>query len=253
MQDPHFEVIPVIDLLNGRAVHAIAGRRAHYRPLESTLHPGSDIVSLARALRESLNVRTLYLADLDAIGGATSSVALYREIIDSNVNLWIDAGVRDGHSLAALGALEGDRSTIVAGLETLSGPDALRAIVTMAGPARVVFSLDLIDGRPKTDSQAPWMAADPLALVDAAVDCGVRRLLVLDLAHVGTSRGLGTLALIQQIRARHPALAITAGGGISRLDEIVELRDAGLKSVLVGSAIHDGRIDARALEALERA
>ena len=40
----------------------------------------------------------------------------------------------------------------------------------------------------------------------------------------------------------------TVGGGITRVEEILELRDAGATAVLVGSAIHDGRIGRRELE-----
>ena len=73
-----FQVIPVIDLLNGRAVHAVGGRRAHYQPIQSILHASSDPIPLARALRDSLGLQTLYLADLDAIGGCPPRVDVYR-------------------------------------------------------------------------------------------------------------------------------------------------------------------------------
>jgi phosphoribosylformimino-5-aminoimidazole carboxamide ribotide isomerase len=76
----------------------------------------------------------------------------------------------------------------------------------------------------------------------------VRHLLILDLARVGTSRGLGTNSLMAQIREDHPSVLLTVGGGISRIEELVDLRDAGAAAVLVGSAIHDGRIGARELE-----
>ena len=63
-------IIPVLDLQGGQAVHAIAGDRAHYRPIQSVLHEGPDPIGLARAYRDSLGLRDLYLADLDAIAGA---------------------------------------------------------------------------------------------------------------------------------------------------------------------------------------
>ena len=65
-----FQVIPVLDLKDGRAVHAKGGRRDHYRPIQSILHPTSDPIALARAFRAGLGLHTLYLADLDAITGS---------------------------------------------------------------------------------------------------------------------------------------------------------------------------------------
>ena len=93
---------PCIDLFNGQAVHAVGGRRAHYQPIQSILHASSEPIPLARALRDSLGLQTLYLADLDAIGGCPPASTLYRKIIASGFHLWIDAGVRDVESLAPL-------------------------------------------------------------------------------------------------------------------------------------------------------
>ena len=242
---------PCIDLLNGQAVHAVGGRRAYYQPIQSILHASSEPIPLARALRDSLGLQTLYLADLDAIGGCPPRVDIYREIIDSGFHLWIDAGVRDVGSLAPLLVLDRSSSTIIAGLETVRGPRELTEIVDQAGAGRVVFSLDLFEGRPRIAAPAAWGTEDPRELAEAAIECGVRRLL----DSRSRSRGNGP-------RPGHgppdgadspgpSSVSLTVGGGISRIEEVVDLRDAGAAAVLVGSAIHDGRIGARELERLE--
>jgi phosphoribosylformimino-5-aminoimidazole carboxamide ribotide isomerase len=246
-----FQVIPVLDLMNGQAVHAVGGRRAYYQPIQSILHASSEPLPLARALREALGARTLYLADLDAIGGRPPSQDIYREIISLGFHLWIDPGVRAVASLAPLLELDPARSTIVVGLETVRGPGELIKIADQAGADRVVFSLDMFDGSPRIAAPAAWGTEVPLELAAAAIEYGVRHLLILDLARVGTGRGLGTHSLIEQIREDHPSVPLTVGGGISRIKEVVDLRDAGAAAVLVGSAIHDGRIGARELERLE--
>ena len=74
MTNNSFEVIPVLDLKNGRAVAAFAGQRDHYQPVRSILHATSNPLDLARAIRETLGLRTLYLADLDAIAGNAPAV-----------------------------------------------------------------------------------------------------------------------------------------------------------------------------------
>ena len=129
-----FQLIPVIDLLNGQAVHAVGGRRAHYQPLQSILHASSEPIPLVRLCRESLGLQTLYLADLDAIGGRPPRLDIARESLKSGVHLWIDAGVCDARSLTPLRELDPTRVTIVAGLETLSGPCELAEIVAQTGP-----------------------------------------------------------------------------------------------------------------------
>jgi phosphoribosylformimino-5-aminoimidazole carboxamide ribotide isomerase len=250
MAKTRFQVIPVLDLLNGRAVRAVGGRRAYYQPIQSILHASSEPITLARALRESLGTRTLYLADLDAIGGRPPCLDIYREIVALGVHMWIDPGVVDVASLAPLLELDPVSSTIVIGLETVRGPRELTKIVDQAGAARVVFSLDLFEGRARIASPAAWGIEDPFELAEAAIDCGVRHVLILDLARVGTGRGLATNSLMERIRDGHPSILLTVGGGISRIEEVGDLRDTGAAGVLLGSAIHDGRIGAPELEQL---
>ena len=133
----------------------------------------------------------------------------------------------------------------LSGLETMAGRRELADTIRIAGAERIVFSLDLFEGRPRTAAAATWGNEDSFDLALAAIDCGVQNLLILDLARVGTGRGLGSQTLIAQIRGARPFAHIHAGGGISRIEEVLAIRDAGAAGVLVGSAIHDGRIGTR--------
>ena len=115
-------------------------------------------------------------------------------------------------------------STIVAGLETLDGPHALAEILAKIGADRTIFSLDLVNGRPRIATPGAWKSDDPIELAHQAIEQGARRLLLLDLARVGTGRGLGTLSLLSQIRAAHPEVQVSAGGGIAGIAEVLELK-----------------------------
>src|SRR3954454_17570977 len=107
-------VMEVLDLQRGRAVHAVAGDRAHYRAVRSILHEGADPIGLARAYRDALGLRDLYLADLDAIAGAPPALPLYRELHALGLSLWADPGVIDAAALSSL--MDAGVSRIVAGL-----------------------------------------------------------------------------------------------------------------------------------------
>jgi phosphoribosylformimino-5-aminoimidazole carboxamide ribotide isomerase len=231
-------IVPVLDLKGGLAVRAVAGDRAHYRPLRSVLHDRPDPVALARACRDVLDARELYLADLDAIAGAPPSIASYDSLLALGLTLWVDAGLRDRSSLAGLtGPL-----TVVAGLETLAGPGALASILDATGPDRLVFSLDLRAGRALVSPRADWGTDDPRRLAERAIGLGLRRLLLLDLARVGTASGVGALSLLSSLSADHPSIAWSFGGGVAGPADLDRLARAGASAVLVGSALHDGRI-----------
>jgi phosphoribosylformimino-5-aminoimidazole carboxamide ribotide isomerase len=237
-----FDVIPVLDIKHGQAVHAVAGPRADYQPLRSIFYSEPDPIKLARALRDRLGVQRLYLADLDAIESGYSQLPIYRELMQVGLQLWIDAGARNLASVEPLLDLVEPRSAIVAGMETIDGPRALAAIISRAGAERVVFSLDLDDGRARMAKPDAWSTADPFQLSVRAIEHGVRRLLILDLSRVGTGRGTGSDGLLIRVREAHPEVDLIVGGGVSGIEEIARIKQAGASGVLIGSAIHDGRI-----------
>jgi phosphoribosylformimino-5-aminoimidazole carboxamide ribotide isomerase len=246
-------IVPVIDLKDGRAVHAVGGHRVQYQPLQSVWQASPHPFPLARALRDGLGLNALYLADLDAIAGRPPNVALYRQLAGLGLDLWIDAGLRDARSAAPLLDLGPCNLSAVAGLESVKGPADLGGIVASLGPDRTIFSLDLFDGRPRVRPNADWMTEAPIEIARRAIAEGARRLIVLDLARVGTGRGTGTDRLLTEIRHVHPQVEIIDGGVTAGTGEIINLREAGAAAVLIGSAIHDGRIGRRELDAIHRA
>ncbi len=232
-------VLPVLDLQQGRIVRGVAGRRHEYRPIVSTLTRSSAPLDVARALAERFGLRDFYLADLDAIGGAGPARATYDRLHDAGFGLRVDAGVRtaeDARALAAMGL-----SAVVIGLETVLGPEVLAQACAAPGPARLIFSLDLKDGRP-IPPPGRWRAADALGVAAEAIAHGVTRLLVLDLARVGVGAGVGTEELCARLRREHAALEITAGGGVRDVGDVRRLEACGVDYVLVASALHDGRL-----------
>jgi phosphoribosylformimino-5-aminoimidazole carboxamide ribotide isomerase len=240
-------VIPVIDTLRGQVVRGVAGRRHEYRPVSSRLTPSAEPLAVARAFRDHFGLTELYLADLDAIAGAPAALATYAALHADGFRLWVDAGIRRAEDARLLA--EADVEGIVAGLETLRGPEAVHALCDQYGSERVIFSLDLKGGLPLGEVAA-WQAADACAIAAQAIGCGVRRLIVLDLARVGVSEGLGTEALCERLALAYPQVEIIAGGGVRDAADLRRLKQCGVRGVLVASALHDGRLTRADLEEL---
>jgi phosphoribosylformimino-5-aminoimidazole carboxamide ribotide isomerase len=112
---------------------------------------------------------------------------------------------------------------------------------------RVGFSLDLKDGRLLGDWRGWGLKndRDVMALTRRVVGMGVRTLIVLDLARVGTGTGTGTEPLLRAIRGEFPHVDLIAGGGVRTWDDIDHLGEAGATGVLVASALHDGTLSPR--------
>jgi phosphoribosylformimino-5-aminoimidazole carboxamide ribotide isomerase len=238
-------VVAVLDLQDGQVVRGVGGRRQDYRPIVSRLTSGASPVDVARGLRDHLGLQELYLADLDAISGARPALETISALQHEGFQLWVDVGLRkaaDAHCLIQAGV-----ATVVAGLETLSGPDELAALAAELGN-RLVFSLDLRNGKPLGDRWR-W-ESDAWSIARQALAQGVRRLLVLDLARVGLGAGIGTEELCARLAAVHPGLDLSAGGGVRGRDELERLQTAGVSVALVASALHDGRLTRADLQLL---
>ena len=106
----------------------------------------------------------------------------------------------------------------------------------------MLFSLDLSEGRPLIAPGANWTSTSPLDMIGAARAAGCRRFLIVDLARVGSGRGLGTLDLAALVVERFPDVNVSVGGGVSSRDDLEAAARAGIQGVLLGSALHDGRL-----------
>lgn len=239
-------ILPALDLRGGVVVRGVGGRRDEYRPLVSRLTPSCRPADVAAALRTAFGLTELYLADLDAIGGAAPALATYAALHGLGFRLWVDAGIVMATEAAPLA--DAGVAGVVAGLETLAGPDVLAELCRRYGD-RLVFSLDLKGGAPLGNPDA-WGGTDPLTVAGRAISAGVRRVIVLDLVRVGGGTGTGTEELCRELAARHPGVEILAGGGVRDVADLRRLRACGVGGVLVASALHDGRLTAEQLAAV---
>jgi phosphoribosylformimino-5-aminoimidazole carboxamide ribotide isomerase len=232
-------ILPVLDLKAGQVVHGIAGRRQEYRPIVSRLTASCHPVDVAKAFLEHFGFGELYVADLDAIGGVPPTLPTYAAILSLGVRLWIDAGIRDltmARPLADLGV-----DSIVIGLESVTGPEELARICAELGSRRTVFSLDLKEGKPLGDT-SKWKEVDAFSIALQAIDLGVERVIVLDVARVGMNAGLGTEEICKRLILAYPRVEFLTGGGVRNMADLRRLKRLGVRAALVASALHDGRI-----------
>jgi phosphoribosylformimino-5-aminoimidazole carboxamide ribotide isomerase len=238
-------VIPVIDLKSAAAVHAVRGARERYRPLRSEIVAGSDPVQVTRAVREALGLDELYVADLDAIAGGPA----HRQIIAAmarEARVMVDAGVTEVAEVRRLLKLGAAR--VVIGTETLAQVAELERLRAELADAPLVISLDLRAGRVLSPDPDLARLRAPEALARLARS-GVREVIVLDLARVGSGAG-PDVALLRELGVRFPGLELLAGGGVRDVGDLRALAEAGAAGALVATALHSGAIGPDELGAL---
>lgn len=242
-------MIPVIDLMNNQAVHAAAGERKDYKPVQSLLCRSSDPLEIAGAFRDTLGLDEIYVADLDAIRDRHSKRhgdTIGKLVAREKIRVLLDAGISGPESVGRW--LDLGIHKAVVGSETLDDWSALRDIPAAFDGSRLVFSLDCRNG--KILSKCPELAAMPPAEAFKHLESsGWREIILLDLARVGSGMGIDR-SWIVQAQASLPGLTLLAGGGITGPEELKELHSLGISGVLVATALHNGAIGPQHIRAL---
>ena len=232
-------IIPVIDILNSVVVRGVAGQRSEYRPVESGICDSAEPLAVANAFRNKFGLSTVYIADLDAIQNGEPNFETYETLKTDGFELLIDSGLRNAFDAEA--SLMAGASKVIAGLETWPSLATLEMMLHNIGPERVIFSLDLKNGQ-SIRKLGDVMSDDPIDIGCAVIECGVRELIVLDLASVGVASGPTTLEICQELKDFARKLKLITGGGVRSSADLATLREAGIDGALVASALHDGSI-----------
>jgi phosphoribosylformimino-5-aminoimidazole carboxamide ribotide isomerase len=231
------KIIPVIDILNGVAVHALKGERQAYQPLKSIIAKSTQPLAVAEAFKV-IGFSELYLADLDAILGNRNNFSVLGMIAKATgLQLMVDSGVST--LKAAKNLLNVGVSKVVVGTETLSDLGFVEQANDCIGKNNFVVSLDMRAGKVLSKS-GEIRKMTPLEVAAKLEKLGVSELIVLDLARVGSRKGVDIQFL--KIMLKELNLKVLVGGGIRDLKDIQELENFGIKGVLLATALHSGKI-----------
>ncbi len=244
MSEPNSErrvrIIPVMDVMEEQVVRAVGGRRELYQPLVSRITHSTDPAVVAAAILRTVAVDELYVADLDGLMGHRPQLGWLRGLGERGVKIMVDSGVRT--VAEARNIFEAGASAVVLGTETLAHFNELKTLFNVFGTDRIVLSVDLRNGKVVSPDNAWDVEPEPVEIIRLAQELGIHRVIVLELARVGTGIGPGTVGLCEVIREAFPALELIAGGGVRNREDVNRLAAAGADGVLVASAIHDGHL-----------
>jgi phosphoribosylformimino-5-aminoimidazole carboxamide ribotide isomerase len=237
------KVIPVLDILNGVAVHAVRGRREAYKAVKSVLCASAKPFDIAVTFK-NLGFGELYVADLNAITGNHENFEVIEQIAEkTGMQLMVDAGTADiakARTVLRLGA-----SKVIIGTETLTEIGFVEEAVHSLGPDHVIVSLDMKDGK-LLGKFNPHKFSNPIAVLCEFQRIGLTQAILLDLARVGSEEGVDS-AFLRQVLER-VNLKIFVGGGVRNVDDLLKLNKIGVFGVLLATALHSGKITVEKIE-----
>jgi phosphoribosylformimino-5-aminoimidazole carboxamide ribotide isomerase len=223
-----FDVVPAIDVLEGRVVRLHQGRR------EAVTIEGGDPVELARRFRDE-GAQRLHLVDLDGAFNGTPTLGLVERVASAGgLPLQVGGGYRTESAIGDAIAAGADRVMI--------GTAALSPTFLSAAAARfadqLVVAIDVRDGEVAVDG---WTRDSGTTAAKLGQDCaaaGVRRLLVTSTARDGSLAGPDVDLLREVLLA---GLPVIAAGGISSIEDLIAVRELGCEAAVAGSALLAGR------------
>ena len=239
------DVIPAIDLLDGKVVRLRQGR---YDEVTTYDEDPRDIAEGWSSL-----VPRLHLVDLE---GARAGRAVQRGLVQRVVDGFGD-GVQVGGGIRSLDAIESylelGVERVVLGTAAIRDPELVERAAA-AYPGRIVVAVDAKDGMVATDG---WQDVSTRRAVDLARSLSalpIAAVLYTDIERDGMEVGPNverTAAL-----AREGGVAVIASGGVGTLAhlEALALAGPGVVGAIVGRALHERRFTLReATEAVSRA
>lgn len=232
-------LLPAIDLYEGKAVRLYKG---DYR--EMTVY-SDDPVSVAADFR-SAGAQWVHMVDLEgARDGTTPNFGVVSRVAqESGLRVEIGGGIRSDETVRRY--LDAGAARVILGTAALDDRAFLERMVAQHG-ASIAVGVDCRDGLVATHG---WTETSSVSCAEFCAELehiGVQTVICTDISRDGAMRGTNR-ALYQELNGRF-SLNFIASGGVSSLEDVRALRDAGLYGAILGKAYYTGAVRLR--EALE--
>jgi phosphoribosylformimino-5-aminoimidazole carboxamide ribotide isomerase len=228
-----FEVIPAIDLRNGRCVRLFQGDYAR-----ETQYSGDPPAVAVRW--QSLGAPRLHVVDLDgARAGAPANQSTIEAICAAiDIPVEVSGGIRDMAGIEAAFAYGAERVQL--GSAAVRDPELVRAAIERH-PHDICVSIDGCDGEVRIDGWTAGSGVTMEALAAQMVELGVPRLMVTDIGRDSTLTEPNFELLAGLVRTL--PVPIVASGGVSNTEQLRRLADIGCEGAIVGKALYEGTVD----------
>lgn len=227
------EIIPSIDLLNGKCVRLYQGDYS-----KETVY-SNDPIAIAKKWA-SYGAERLHLVDLDgAKKGKIENIDIIKKIIsDTGLKVELGGGIRTYDAIKELLTIGLDR--VILGTITIEDPGLVRkACATFKD--KIIIGIDVRNGFVATRG---WLTNTTITAIDLLKEMeklGAERFIYTDISRDGTLTEPNYNALKEIVgKTKKP---IIASGGISSIGQLNTLFAVGVEGAIIGQALYKGSID----------
>ncbi|CAB4893936.1 unannotated protein [freshwater metagenome] len=228
MRDTKLELLPAVDVKDGKAVRLVQGELA-----KETIYGNPLEVALEF---QSAGAEWIHLVDLDAAFGRGDNSAILAEVVGRlDIKIELSGGIRDSQTLER--ALATGCQRINLGTAALENPQWTSSMIAQYGD-RIAVGLDV---RGRTLAARGWTSegGDLYETLERLDRDGCARYVVTDVAKDGTLTG-PNLELLESV-CKATTRPVVASGGISSLADLQSLmKIVGVEGAIVGKALYAG-------------
>ncbi|MGL4518592.1 MAG: 1-(5-phosphoribosyl)-5-[(5-phosphoribosylamino)methylideneamino]imidazole-4-carboxamide isomerase [Phocaeicola sp.] len=236
------ELIPAIDIIEGKCVRLSQGDYATKKVYnESPLEVAKEF--------EANGLRRLHVVDLD--GAASHHIVNYRilEQIASRTSLIIDfgGGIKSEEDLQI--AFGSGAEMVTLGSIAVKQPQLFLSWLEKFGSERIILGADVKERRIAVQGWLEESEQELLPFLHGYSQHGIHKVLCTDISCDGMLQG-PSIELYKEVMEEFPQMHLIASGGVSKLQDIIDLQEAGIPAVVFGKALYEGRITLKELSTL---
>ncbi len=227
------KIIPAIDLLDGQVVRLQKGDYA-----KKTIYNHQPIDEAAKFKQAGFS--HIHIVDLNgAKSGSFENLPIIKTIINElGLSVQTGGGVRSRKDIELL--LDAGLSRVICSSMAVKSPNEwIKAVEDY--PENMILGLDLKDGKM---AYGGWLETSDKPIeefLNPMIEAGLKTVLSTDIARDGMLSG-PNIEMYKDLQNRFPDLNWIASGGVSNLQDLVELQAQNLHGVVVGKAYYEGHI-----------
>lgn len=228
------ELIPAIDIIDGKCVRLSQGdynTRKVYN---------ENPVEVAKEF-EAHGIHRLHVVDLD---GAASHHIVNYQILDqiaSRTSLIIDfgGGIKSDEDLVI--AFDNGAQMVTLGSVAVKNPELFMKWLTQYGNEKIILGADVKGNRISVNGWKEESQQELIPFLENYTKEGIFKVLCTDISRDGMLQGPST-ELYKQIITQFPNIHLIASGGVSCVQDIIDLEIAKIPAVVFGKALYEGKI-----------
>ncbi|KAA6350431.1 1-(5-phosphoribosyl)-5-[(5-phosphoribosylamino)methylideneamino] imidazole-4-carboxamide isomerase [termite gut metagenome] len=228
------ELIPAIDIIDGKCVRLSQGKYGSRKVYNE------NPAEVAKEF-EDVGIRRLHMVDLD--GAASSHIVNYRvlEQIASCTSLIIDfgGGIKSDKDVEV--AFNSGAQMITGGSIAVKNPELFQKWLVHYGSDKIILGADVMERKIAVNGWKEETVIELFPFLNDYVSKGIKKIICTDISCDGMLQGPAT-NLYKEILEQHSDIYLIASGGVSSIEDIQALDDAGIPAVIFGKAIYEGCI-----------